>query len=124
MQRVETGPVSTARIIVPVLFTVTIFISASLLFFVQPLFAKIVLPQIGDAPTVWTTAMRAADLIGAKRAVAGFDFRQRRMIGRQALNVLAEIDVMAARMHMRLGGKFRRQCGGCLGTCLGAQKAG
>ncbi|MFZ1727041.1 MAG: transporter, partial [Albidovulum sp.] len=44
-------------ILVPVLFTATIFVSASLLFFVQPLFAKIVLPQIGGAPAVWTTAM-------------------------------------------------------------------
>lgn len=42
---------------VPVIFTATIFLSASLLFFVQPLFAKIVLPQIGGAPAVWTTAM-------------------------------------------------------------------
>jgi hypothetical protein len=41
----------------PVLFTTTIFLSASLLFFVQPLFAKIVLPVIGGAPSVWTTAM-------------------------------------------------------------------
>ncbi|NNE80210.1 MAG: fused MFS/spermidine synthase [Silicimonas sp.] len=41
----------------PVLFTATIFLSASLLFFVQPLFAKIVLPVIGGAPAVWTTAM-------------------------------------------------------------------
>ena len=41
----------------PVIFTVTIFLSASLLFFVQPLFAKIVLPVIGGAPAVWTTAM-------------------------------------------------------------------
>lgn len=41
----------------PVLFTATIFLSASLLFFVQPLFAKIVLPVIGGAPSVWTTAM-------------------------------------------------------------------
>ena len=40
-----------------VLFTVTIFLSASLLFFVQPLFAKLVLPVIGGAPAVWTTAM-------------------------------------------------------------------
>ena len=39
------------------LFTVTIFLSASLLFFVQPLFAKLVLPVIGGAPAVWTTAM-------------------------------------------------------------------
>ncbi|NNE87940.1 MAG: transporter [Silicimonas sp.] len=41
----------------PVLFTATIFLSASLLFFVQPLFAKIVLPVIGGAPAVWTVAM-------------------------------------------------------------------
>ncbi|WP_108483363.1 fused MFS/spermidine synthase [Oceaniglobus ichthyenteri] len=51
-------PARTHRIsLTPVLFTTTIFLSASLLFFVQPLFAKIVLPQIGGAPAVWTTAM-------------------------------------------------------------------
>lgn len=41
----------------PVLFTVTIFTSALLLFFVQPLFTRMILPQIGGAPAVWTTAM-------------------------------------------------------------------
>lgn len=41
----------------PLLFTATIFLSAALLFFVQPLFAKIVLPVIGGSPAVWTTAM-------------------------------------------------------------------
>jgi SAM-dependent methyltransferase len=41
----------------PWLFTLTIFLSASLLFFVQPLFARIVLPAIGGSPAVWTTAM-------------------------------------------------------------------
>ena len=41
----------------PLLFTATIFLSAGLLFFVQPLFAKIVLPVIGGAPAVWTVAM-------------------------------------------------------------------
>ncbi len=49
--------VSTQRLITPVIFTLTIFLSASLLFFVQPLFAKLVLPKIGGAPGVWTTAM-------------------------------------------------------------------
>lgn len=39
------------------LFTVTIFLSALLLFFVQPLFTRLVLPQIGGAAAVWTTAM-------------------------------------------------------------------
>lgn len=48
---------STSTRYIPVLFTITIFVSASLLFFVQPLFTKIVLPNIGGAPAVWTTAM-------------------------------------------------------------------
>lgn len=43
--------------IVSVLFTATIFTSALLLFFVQPLFTRMVLPQIGGASAVWTTAM-------------------------------------------------------------------
>ena len=44
-------------VLLPIIFTLTIFVSASLLFFVQPLFAKLVLPHIGGAPAVWTTAM-------------------------------------------------------------------
>lgn len=51
-----TLPRTSARF-APILFTVTIFTSASLLFFVQPLFTRIVLPNIGGAPAVWTTAM-------------------------------------------------------------------
>jgi hypothetical protein len=40
-----------------VLFTVTIFVSAALLFLVQPLFARMILPVLGGAPAVWNTAM-------------------------------------------------------------------
>lgn len=43
--------------LIPVVFVSTIFLSASLLFFVQPLFTRIVLPQIGGSPAIWTTAM-------------------------------------------------------------------
>jgi hypothetical protein len=39
------------------LFTLTILLSALLLFFVQPLYTRMILPQIGGAPAVWTTAM-------------------------------------------------------------------
>ncbi len=39
------------------LFAVTIFLSAALLFVVQPLVAKMVLPLAGGSPAVWTTAM-------------------------------------------------------------------
>lgn len=49
--QVRSGPA------LPVLFTATIFTSALLLFFVQPLFTRMVLPQIGGAAAVWTTAM-------------------------------------------------------------------
>jgi spermidine synthase len=51
------APLVAATRIVPALFTLTIFTSAALLFFVQPLFTRIALPQIGGAPAVWTTAM-------------------------------------------------------------------
>ncbi|WP_265943915.1 spermidine synthase [Dechloromonas sp. A34] len=39
------------------LFALTIFLSAYLLFQVQPLISKFILPWFGGSPTVWTTAM-------------------------------------------------------------------
>lgn len=41
----------------PWLYAVTLFLSAFLLFAVQPMFTKMVLPQLGGAPTVWSVAM-------------------------------------------------------------------
>lgn len=38
-------------------YTVAIFVSAALLFAVQPLFAKMVLPRLGGTPAVWSVAM-------------------------------------------------------------------
>ncbi len=40
-----------------IVYTVTIFLSATLLFLVQPMFARMVLPLLGGAPAVWNTAM-------------------------------------------------------------------
>ena len=39
------------------LFAATIFLNALLLFWVQPLFVRMVLPLLGGAPAVWNTAM-------------------------------------------------------------------
>lgn len=39
------------------LYTLTIFLSAGLLFLVQPMFARMVLPLLGGSPAVWNTAM-------------------------------------------------------------------
>ena len=38
-------------------YTATIFLSAFLLFSVQPMFAKLVLPRLGGSPGVWSVAM-------------------------------------------------------------------
>ena len=40
-----------------VLFTATIFLSAALLFVVEPLFARMALPMLGGSPAVWNTAL-------------------------------------------------------------------
>lgn len=45
-----------AQYVTPVLFTLSILLSASLLFFIQPLLTRMVTPLIGGAPGVWTTA--------------------------------------------------------------------
>jgi len=41
----------------PVLFALAIFVSAGLVFMVEPMIAKMILPQLGGSPTVWNTAM-------------------------------------------------------------------
>src|SRR5438045_3225233 len=51
----------------PALFAATLFASALLLFAVQPMFTKMVLPMLGGAPAVWSVAMvffQGALLIG------------------------------------------------------------
>lgn len=42
-----------------ILFSLTLFVSAALLFLVQPMFAKLVLPLLGSTPAVWTASVMA-----------------------------------------------------------------
>src|SRR5258707_686033 len=39
------------------LYTLSIFVSAFLLFLVQPMFARMMLPYLGGSPAVWNTAL-------------------------------------------------------------------
>lgn len=39
------------------IFSLTIFIGSFLLFLIQPMFAKVLLPYLGGAPAIWTTCM-------------------------------------------------------------------
>jgi hypothetical protein len=43
--------------LVLIVYTAAIFVSALLLFSVQPLFTKMVLPRLGGSPAVWSVAM-------------------------------------------------------------------
>ncbi|MFZ5728317.1 MAG: spermidine synthase [Phenylobacterium sp. RIFCSPHIGHO2_01_FULL_70_10] len=45
------------RPVSPALFGLTVFASASLVFMVQPMAAKLILPLLGGAPAVWNTSM-------------------------------------------------------------------
>jgi hypothetical protein len=49
--------VATFHTVAMVVFTVAIFTSASLLFVVQPMVGKLLLPKLGGAPAVWNTCM-------------------------------------------------------------------
>jgi hypothetical protein len=41
----------------PLVFALTLFVSAALLFWVQPMFARLVLPLLGGTPAVWNTCV-------------------------------------------------------------------
>jgi hypothetical protein len=43
--------------VTPILFAVAIFTSAALVFVVQPMVTKLVLPMLGGSPSVWNTSM-------------------------------------------------------------------
>src|SRR4029078_6753768 len=55
LDRINT-PAVRASVLAPV-FALALFTSAALLFWVQPLVAKMLLPLLGGAPSVWHTCM-------------------------------------------------------------------
>lgn len=48
---------SSATLSLPVTYSLTVFVSAALLFVVQPMVAKTLLPLLGGTPSVWNTCM-------------------------------------------------------------------
>jgi SAM-dependent methyltransferase len=47
----------TARAPAPALFAATVFASAALVFLVEPMVARLVLPELGGGPSVWNTSL-------------------------------------------------------------------
>jgi len=54
---IDTAPAAPVDRLTPILFAVAIFTSASLVFVVQPMATKLILPMLGGSPAVWNTAM-------------------------------------------------------------------
>src|SRR5258708_35062005 len=52
----DQSSVSRNRLVL-IVYTAAIFVSALLLFSVQPLFTKMVLPRLGGSPAVWSVAV-------------------------------------------------------------------
>lgn len=74
------------------LFTVAIFLNAALLFAVQPMFGKTLLPLVGGAPAVWNSCLlffQAALLAGYLLAWAGARLRRPRLVALLHLGLLA-----------------------------------
>ena len=53
----STPPSPSTRTSVTTLFACTILLSAALLFMVQPLFARMILPRLGGTPSTWSTCL-------------------------------------------------------------------
>lgn len=53
----EAGPTHRAGLLVPAIYVAAVFTSALLLFSVQPMFTRMVLPRLGGSPSVWSIAM-------------------------------------------------------------------
>src|SRR5439155_835264 len=56
-ERVGTSRVGTSRLALHLLYASASFFSAAVLFLLEPLFGKMVLPLLGGSPAVWNTCM-------------------------------------------------------------------
>ncbi|MCR5875671.1 hypothetical protein LRS10_16755 [Phenylobacterium sp. J426] len=88
----------------PALFAVTTFSSAALVFLVQPMVAKLVLPLLGGSPSVWNTSMaffQLALLVGYFYAHA---LQRIASVRRQAIVHCAALLVAALALPLRVNG--------------------
>src|SRR2546421_7715665 len=93
------------------LSAVTIFTSAFLLFLVQPIIAKLILPWFGGSAAVWTTCLvffQTALLLGYAYA----DWSVRRLAPRRQVQLHAVLLVLSLAMLPIVPGIFWKPAGG------------
>ena len=97
------------RVLLLPIFTTAIFVSAALLFMVQPMFTKLVLPRFGGAPAVWSVAIvffQAALLAGYAYA----HWLTRYVPGRTLKWLKVKQSRRRTRLLLRGGGRPLRAC--------------
>ncbi|MFC3078066.1 spermidine synthase [Phenylobacterium terrae] len=101
MTVIEAGAKPAASIS-PALFAVTVFASAGLVFMVQPMVAKLVLPLLGGSPSVWNTSI--AFFQAALLAGYGYAHLLQRVssVRRQAMIHAAALLVAALALPLRV----------------------
>ena len=91
----------------PFLFAATLFVSAALLFLVQPMVGKTILLKLGGSPAVWNTCMvfyQALLLLGYYYAhKSSTHLSTRRQVAVHATLLLVAVGVMAKTPSMTAG---------------------
>ena len=103
-----TGRAAPGRNALPAIFTVSILVSAALLFVVEPMFTKMVLPRLGGAASVWSVAM----VFFQTALLAGYAYAHvltRYAPGRSAIVIhLAVLAVATVTLPLAIAGGFVR----------------
>src|SRR6202163_502847 len=96
---------SSSVLLIPI-YTASLFLSATLLFAVQPMFTKMVLPLLGGSPSVWSVAMvffQAVLLLGYAYAHALTRWLNPRHV------VVAHVARLGETRRRRLGARLDRR---------------
>lgn len=93
-----------ARSAPPALFALTVFTSAALVFLVQPMVAKLVLPLLGGSPSVWNTSMAFFQLALLAGYLYAHLLQRIRSVRRQAMTHVAALILAAVALPLRVNG--------------------
>ena len=102
-------------------FSLTLFVSAALLFFVQPMIGKMLLPRLGGTPAVWNTCMvffQAMLLVGYgyTHAVSTTQNRRRQLVI-QGVILFLPLVVLPFALGTARRRPRRTRSFGCCGCC-------
>jgi hypothetical protein len=98
----------TLVIALPVLFAVAVFVNAALLFAVEPMIAKMILPKLGGTPAVWNTCVVFFQAVLLAGYAAAHGLTRWLRLRQQALLAVALLLLGFAVLPMRIGDSFLR----------------